>query len=180
MRRQRSMEERFWAKVDKDGPVPESYPEFGNCWLWAGGKFQNGYGRFRLLSHEIGAHKAAFLAAGGDLTGGLRTCHTCDTRGCVRNDSEGVYVVNGVARIRRGHLFGGTAKDNSRDAAKKDRLWKKYDEQFVRAILSDWASGRGTQRTIAARYGLNPGTVNGLLSGGVWGHLFDELMTGAS
>jgi hypothetical protein len=26
--------ERFWAKVNKDGPIPEHCSELGKCWVW--------------------------------------------------------------------------------------------------------------------------------------------------
>ena len=32
------VEERFWPKVDKNGPVPEPHPELGPCWVWTGAK----------------------------------------------------------------------------------------------------------------------------------------------
>ena len=35
--------ERFWIKVDKSG----------ECWLWTGGCFTNGYGSFRLDSRKV-------------------------------------------------------------------------------------------------------------------------------
>jgi|SRR5580658_5854190 hypothetical protein len=28
-----SVEERFWSKVDKNGPVPSHRPELGQCWI---------------------------------------------------------------------------------------------------------------------------------------------------
>lgn len=28
--------ERFWAKVNKEGSVPEHCPEIGPCWTWTG------------------------------------------------------------------------------------------------------------------------------------------------
>src|ERR1035437_916757 len=29
--------ERFWAKVDRNGPVPAHRPELGPCWVWEAG-----------------------------------------------------------------------------------------------------------------------------------------------
>lgn len=177
MRTKRSMEERFWAKVNKDGPVPEHCPELGNCWEWTGRKIQSGYGQFYLDNgRAIIASRAAFLAAGGDLCGGLLACHVCDNPGCVRNDSEGAYVVNGVARVRWGHLFGGTPADNLRDAARKGRRGYKYEEWKIRAALADWASGRGSRETIAIRYRLPLGILSQIENRMVYSHLLDELL----
>src|SRR5690242_5800731 len=36
--------ERFWAKVDKDGPIPPHRSELGPCWLWTGYRNPHGYG----------------------------------------------------------------------------------------------------------------------------------------
>jgi hypothetical protein len=38
--------ERFWSKVNKDGPIPASCPELGPCWLWTRSCYYNGYGQF--------------------------------------------------------------------------------------------------------------------------------------
>jgi hypothetical protein len=32
--------ERFWSKVDRNGPVPEHRPELGPCWVWTAGTFR--------------------------------------------------------------------------------------------------------------------------------------------
>ena len=36
-------EVRFWAKVNKNAPPPETAPELGGCWLWEAGKTSHGY-----------------------------------------------------------------------------------------------------------------------------------------
>jgi hypothetical protein len=38
-----SLPERFWKKVDKNGPVPAHRPELGPCWLWTGALVGRGY-----------------------------------------------------------------------------------------------------------------------------------------
>ena len=40
------LEDRFWAKVDKNGPVPAHRPELGPCWIWTAARFKRGYGKF--------------------------------------------------------------------------------------------------------------------------------------
>src|SRR5690242_17042798 len=43
-------EQRFWARVNKNGPV---HPVLGTaCWLWEGNKGRGGYGRFALERGE--------------------------------------------------------------------------------------------------------------------------------
>src|SRR5690348_8449196 len=36
--------DRFWAKVDKNGPVPEYRPDLGPCWLWTASTRPSGHG----------------------------------------------------------------------------------------------------------------------------------------
>lgn len=57
-------EDRFWAMVSKDGPVPAHRPELGPCWVWTGGKMNSGYGNFCRGAAEgggyVGAHRFAY------------------------------------------------------------------------------------------------------------------------
>lgn len=91
----KSLEERFWSKVEKgDG-----------CWEWAACKNSTGYGRFRVNGHTEFAHRVSWTLAHGPIPDGLFVCHHCDNPSCVRSD----------------HLFIGSHKDNLRDAVKKGR-----------------------------------------------------------
>ena len=57
----RPMEERFWEKVDKNGPIPEKRPELGPCWLWLASISDNGYGKFSVRHGLIVyAHRLAY------------------------------------------------------------------------------------------------------------------------
>ena len=80
----RTPEQRFWAKVDKDGPVPADKPELGPCWLWAA--FVNrstGYGQF-YPQHgvTVGAHCYSYELANGPVPEGLDVHHECHVRRC--------------------------------------------------------------------------------------------------
>ena len=53
-------EQRFWAKVNKNGPVPAAKPELGPCWAWKPAK-AGGYGRFRASPERLTpAHRFAY------------------------------------------------------------------------------------------------------------------------
>jgi len=102
--------ERFWKKVNKEGPIV--YEELGPCWEWAGVKANNGYGLFNLRinkkAKQITAHRLSYMIA-NNLTqwpDGLLACHKCDNKICVRSD----------------HIFLGTPTDNMQDAVKKGRI----------------------------------------------------------
>jgi hypothetical protein len=98
-------EVRFWAKVNKNGPV---HPVLGTaCWVWTASVHSaNGYGLFgRVGATTESAHRASWFFAHGDTHIGLCVLHRCDRKLCVRPD----------------HLFLGTHADNSSDMVKKDR-----------------------------------------------------------
>lgn len=98
-------EERFWSKVDKNGP--EARPGLGPCWLWTAFVKDNGYGNFgRGAGDGVYSHRYSFELASGAIPEGLCVLHRCDVRHCVRPD----------------HLFLGTELDNAQDRDAKGRL----------------------------------------------------------
>lgn len=98
--------ERFWKKVNKDGPVPPHCPELGPCWIWTASVRSNGYGQFRYFGKPVVANKVALLLNGTVIPDGIFCCHKCDNPICV-NPS---------------HQFLGTHQDNMSDCVKKGRL----------------------------------------------------------
>jgi hypothetical protein len=71
-------EERFWGKVDKSP----------DCWLWAAGLDQHGYGRFFLTKkeHYLLAHRVAYTMLVGPIPDGLQLDHLCRITRCVNPD----------------------------------------------------------------------------------------------
>lgn len=83
--RSATSEERFWIKVDKDGPVSRARPDLGPCWIWQGGIDGNGYGLFTPRGwRRMSAHRYAWILAGESLIKGLTIDHLCVVTGCVR------------------------------------------------------------------------------------------------
>lgn len=132
--------DRLWAKVDQTG----------ECWLWTGAHSPRGYGNFNNRGVTVFVHRLAWTLTAGAIPPGWQVLHTCDVRLCVRNDPPGTYEVNGHTRLRWGHLFLGTAADNSADMLAKDRVsrahsrWHKdptttQGEHNPRAKLTDSA-----------------------------------------
>jgi len=95
---------RFWARVNKNGPV---HPVLGTaCWIFGmlghpERTDRNTYARFKGLP----AHRWAYKVSVGPIPAGLLVCHRCDVPKCVRPD----------------HLFVGTHMDNMRDMVAKGR-----------------------------------------------------------
>lgn len=72
-------EERFWEKVNKDGPRPICNPYLGKCWLWIPSASSTGYGNFC----NIGAHRFAYELLIGPISPGMTLDHLCLTKHCV-------------------------------------------------------------------------------------------------
>jgi hypothetical protein len=70
----KSIEARFWAKVDRRGT--------DECWLWlASGS--RGYGRFSIGRVAVTAHRFAYGLLAGPIPEGLTLDHLCRNRACV-------------------------------------------------------------------------------------------------
>ena len=94
------MAERFWSKVDKNGPVPEHRPELGPCHLWTAGLDADGYGRFGLNGRNRKAHVVSYEIQVGPIPSGLEPDHLCRVRRCV-NDAH-LEPVTRAENMRRG------------------------------------------------------------------------------
>lgn len=67
-----TIEERFWAKVEKTG----------TCWLWTG-SCSRGYGKLWVDGKNHQAHRVAYELMVGDVPDGLELDHLCRVRHCV-------------------------------------------------------------------------------------------------
>ena len=79
--RDRTPEERFWAFVDKNAPVPDYAPHLGPCWLWTGG-LAEGYGVFSLDGKQVKAHRIAYLWLVEEIPEDCELDHLCRVRRC--------------------------------------------------------------------------------------------------
>lgn len=75
--------DRFWAKVDHNGPVSKHRPDLGHCWLWTAKTTEDGYGQTTFLGKDVYAHRATYLTLIGDIATGLQLDHLCRVRNCV-------------------------------------------------------------------------------------------------
>lgn len=94
--------DRFWKKVNKNGP--------NGCWVWKSGDNGKGYGKFYVegsgkVPYQY-AHRLSWEMANGAIPDDLWVLHSCDNPTC----------------INPSHLFLGTQTDNMRDAANKGRI----------------------------------------------------------
>lgn len=148
----RTVEERFWSKVNKDAAC--------GCWEWTGSLHPKGYGQ---LSSGRGrrpfhTHRLSYQMHKGPIPDGQMVCHRCDNPRCVNPD----------------HLFLGTAKQNADDRDRKDRVrhgdrhpFAKLSANKVRAIRRQAATG-ATRKSLAARYGVSVATIGRVVTGVDW------------
>lgn len=83
-----SFDQRFWSKVDRDGPVPSHRPDLGACWLWTAAVDHNGYGKFFVRKIDgktklVQAYRVAYQLECGPIADGLSIDHLCRTPLCV-------------------------------------------------------------------------------------------------
>jgi len=105
--RSRPVEDRFWAKVNKQGP--QTATAEGVCWDWTSnvvGRPGFLYGQLCVHGKSVYAHRYAYELEHGPIPAGLHILHACDRPICVRAS----------------HLRVGTHADNLRDAASKNRF----------------------------------------------------------
>lgn len=110
----KSAPERFWEKVNKDGPVPQHMQHLGPCWQWTGATQPRGYGTFQGNARRVVlAHRFSYeLATGHEVPPHLMVCHHCDNPSCVRPD----------------HLFLGDGFANQQDSVAKGRATRHFGD----------------------------------------------------
>ena len=161
--------ERFFSKVNKEGPDHPHDKTLGKCWLWTGAHYPTGYGSFSKWMNGKTlngyAHRFSYEYHKGKIIGG-EVCHSCDVRDCVNP----------------AHLWIGTRKQNIHDAMDKGRmsptpegvkfasgerhLNAKLNAENVLAISS--MIGNKSQRDIAAAFGVSQGAVSSIATGKGW------------
>ena len=115
-----SIADRFWAKVNKSGPVPVIRPDLGPCWLWIGTKNARGYGLFWNGKRQVLAHRWSYEQAHGPIPLGLEPDHLCMTPGCIR-DSH-LEPVTHQENNRRAEAITGQAAKRGREKALAGQL----------------------------------------------------------
>ncbi len=158
--------DRFWAKVDKNGPVIRE--ELGQCWIFTGDHDENGYGRILVSTtprQYVYTHRLSFAIAHGKEVGDCaHVLHRCDYPPCCRPE----------------HLFEGNQQMNNQDRDAKDRVRHgsahanaKLNELQVAAIRRAHQAGGVSVRGISELYGVSHQTISDLLSGRTWKRVHD-------
>jgi hypothetical protein len=88
-RARKTLDERLWPKIDKNGPIPTLCPELGPCWVWTASRNQtSGYGQFwggdkTARIPMLFAHRFVYEYLGGIIPEGFTLDHLCNNTACV-------------------------------------------------------------------------------------------------
>jgi hypothetical protein len=140
---------RFWAKVNKDGPIPTHRPDLGPCWIWLAAKSRQGYGHFYDGMKTTLAHRFIFQFYNpSSFNKTLLVCHACDNPSCCNPT----------------HLWQGTPHDNTLDSHVKGRGRSlkgyrgpraKFTLEQARKIYTEHRGIRGETARLARKYNVS-------------------------
>ncbi len=177
-----SDEQRFWEKVNKDGPIQTHMKT--PCWEWTACKGKQGYGRFGAGGRVWPTHRVVWTLVHGDIphdgsAHGICVCHHCDNRLCV----------NPL------HLFLGTQKENLADRESKGRgirvsgdahHTRLHPERLARGeahhkakltavqiveIRALYAAGGATLKMLGTQFGVSHSRISDIVNRKNWTHI---------
>ena len=153
--RSRSLEERFWSKVDKSaGP--------GECWGWTA-TTADGYGYIRDGSASRRAHRVSYELHHGPIPAGMTVDHNyaagCRSRACTNPAHLRLLTASENSReaaMRREYHPGDTCKRGHRDWAIA-KAGHRYCRTCQRDARQRWEADHREERSAAAlaRYHAN-------------------------
>lgn len=172
----RPLEERFWEKVNKNGPIPKHCPELGPCWVWTGCLNSDGYGNIKVRGLADGAHVVGFVLQGGERQPGMSVRHRCDNRACVRDAHlvSGTHTDNMKDMMLRGRAASGarngrhTHPESTRRGTRvPTAILTERDVMYIRTLYKCGVS----QSALAREFGVKFMTVHAIVCGVNWKHL---------
>jgi len=95
---------RFWAKVEKNGPIAPSFTR--PCWLWRAATDDQGYPRFKLNGATRYARRVLFYLNGRALAADEVAINLCGCRFCVNPDHHTLGSYPDLRRLWRASLDG--------------------------------------------------------------------------
>lgn len=158
-RKSKTMEERFWEKVNKKSDE--------ECWEWEGSCRSDGYGQINRGKRCLGmesAHRASWMIHFGEIPDKLHILHKCDNKLCVNPK----------------HLFLGTNEDNMKDKVKKNLQMKGENVHSSKLTVEDVIEIRKTYRPwkrgytapeLAKKFGVSDGAIRCVISRRNWSWL---------
>jgi hypothetical protein len=152
--KKQTVEERFWSKVDRQGP--------DDCWEWTGATRPANVGVYYGKFDNMFAHRYSYvLSHGCEIAHGLVVCHSCDNPLCVNPK----------------HLFAGTVADNQRDRRAKGHhgdMGRKLSSDDVRRVHRLHMNGGLSSYQISVLVGVTAAMVRHILRGLCWRPIYEE------
>jgi hypothetical protein len=164
MRWNLTVEERFWAKVNKDGPLIR--PELGSCWVWTAANKGDGRGVFRFNGRLRPAPVVSYILTTGHEPPpeAPYITHLCDggNIGCVRPSHlmPDTNLGNVAQMIERGRMPRGEGRAHVALTADK-----------VREIRRRYSAGGVTHDALAAECGVSRRAIGQAITGKKWKHV---------
>lgn len=160
----KTVEQRFWEKVDKSGP--------NGCWNWTASTVFFGYGEIGIGGKKKKrAHRLSWELHNGKIPADRWVLHKCNNPACVNPD----------------HLYLGTPKDNMQDKKRAGRqnLWgrkvpgvqgeKNHNAQLteakVRQLREEYKKEGVTFSDLERKYGFNHETIRRAVIGQTWKYI---------
>lgn len=157
--------QRFWEKVDKNGPIPPHVPQLGNCWAWIATTASTGnYGIFDDPAFkDRRAHRISWIIHFGEIPVGYLVLHKCDNSKCVNplHLELGDYQKNMDDRSKRGRCNAKKGDDNHFATLKPQQVIE------MRARFNNGES----KASIARIFGVAPQTVSKIILRRRWAHI---------
>lgn len=180
----------FWSKLNTAG----------SCWEWTGCRNGDGYGEILRDRRPQKAHRIAWELTHGPIPGGSHVLHRCDNPPCCNQEHLwlGTPLDNARDKERKGrgnHAKGDAhgSKLHPERVARGDRNGRRLypevwngrgwpvfrGEAHGRAILTEAdipnilaaVAGGESPGSIAARYGVSRGAIDGIRRGRTWRHI---------
>lgn len=149
----KTLEERFWEKVEKGTP--------DECWPWTAGRAGGAYGSFRDGTRMVKAHRWSWEYHVGPIPDGLWVLHHCDNPPCVNP----------------AHLWLGTHVDNQADKIAKGRQAKGSAQGFAKLTERDVAeilASRDKCTSLGAAYAVHPCQITRIRTREAWPHVSSD------
>lgn len=166
----KSFEQRFWEKVDKNGPI---HPVLKTpCWVWTACTNRKGYGQLNRGGREEGlvlAHRASWEIHKGKIPEGLWVLHKCDNPPCVNPDHHflGDVVDNYKDMIKKGRY---SPPPESFRRGEKHHSCKLTPSQVISARLA-FDTGTATITDLALKHGVARATMHAIVIRKTWRHI---------
>ena len=154
----RSVQERFWEKVDK-------FSNVNGCWLWTGAvlSIKNfPYGIFQYKGKATRAHRMAYILTNGPIKSHDCVLHRCDNPRCVNPDHLflGNKTINIIDRDNKGRQMRG-----------EKHVLSKITKDDVIKIRNLYKTKNYSQAKLGAMFNLRQCTVSAIICKKTWKHI---------